>query len=50
MYNRRALDNISNYNVVVMCDIDNFKKINDTYGRAQGDKVLKLVSEALKEM
>lgn len=54
--NRRALDDyiteqISKENnnlTLLMCDIDNFKSINDTKGHAIGDLVLKRMSEALK--
>jgi diguanylate cyclase (GGDEF)-like protein len=33
----------------VMCDIDHFKKVNDTYGHAAGDAVLKQFAEILKD-
>lgn len=34
---------------VVMCDIDFFKKVNDTYGHAAGDYVLREVSALIKK-
>jgi diguanylate cyclase (GGDEF)-like protein len=34
---------------VVMCDIDNFKSYNDTYGHIAGDSVLRSVANAIKQ-
>ena len=34
---------------LIMLDIDNFKNVNDTFGHAAGDKVLKELSKLMKE-
>jgi diguanylate cyclase (GGDEF)-like protein len=39
-----------NLYTVIMIDIDDFKKVNDTYGHAAGDKVIKGVVGALRSI
>lgn len=35
---------------VVLFDVDDFKKINDTYGHSVGDQVLKFIGECVREI
>lgn len=41
-----ALDSLS----VAFCDIDHFKKVNDTHGHDAGDRVIKLIAESLRRI
>ena len=54
MQNRRAFDgNNSSYigreTTVIMCDVNDFKYVNDEFGHAAGDNVLKMISRCIKE-
>lgn len=48
LYTRNIISRIKGCSAVVMCDIDNFKMVNDTLGHNKGDDALKKVARILQ--
>lgn len=60
LQNRKAFDEALNYLItrykskgvsfaLLLCDVDHFKRINDTFGHQAGDEVVKRIGETLKD-
>lgn len=56
LFNRRGFDRATGHlsiadrlkGMVMVCDVDSFKQVNDSYGHAQGDLVLRGLADLLK--
>jgi diguanylate cyclase len=54
-YSRKLHEEVARWNryghplSLVLCDVDHFKKVNDNFGHASGDEVLRLVARLLRE-
>ena len=46
----RALEGLGRHYALAMCDVDHFKRFNDTYGHQTGDQVLRMVAARLSRI
>ncbi len=49
LHNRKIFPKIRDIGTVVMCDIDDFKTVNDTFGHAMGDEVLRALGRTISD-
>lgn len=49
MHEFKRLKRSGHRSALLMCDIDHFKRVNDTFGHAAGDAVIKAVANAVKK-